>query len=63
MAVVKKLHLRRVVHQVAGWVVFVVADILVVLRIVHGIPEHLIELIFALHWPWDYLVVHATEHL
>ena len=62
MAIVKKLHLRRVVHQVACWVVLMIAQILVVLRIVHGISEHLIELIFAL-WPWDYLVVHATEHL
>lgn len=63
MAIVKKLHLRRVVHQVASWVVFMVAKILVVLRIIHGISEHLIELTFALHWPWDDLVVHAAEHL
>lgn len=62
MAIVKELHLWAVVDQVAGWVVLVVAEIRVVLGIGHGASEHLIEML-ALHWPWDYLVVHSAEHL
>ena len=60
VAVVKELHLR--VNQVAGRIEIVVAEVLVVLRVVDG-PEHLLEFISALHWPWDYLVVDAAEHL
>lgn len=62
MAIVKELHLWRVVDHVASWVVLVVTKIWVVLWIGHGV-EHLIELMLAWHWPRDHLVVDAAEHL
>ena len=61
VTIVKELHLRRVVHEVASRIVLVVRQAWIILRIHCVSEQQLVELV--LPWHWNDLVVHSGEHL